>query len=144
VIAYLDTSVLLKLLVDDESGSEGVQRLWLESDFVVCAEIGYAEARAALASARRAARLDDRALSAAKVELRSLWAQMDVVPVTTDLIVAAGDLAEAEALRGYDAVHLAAAISAEATVFAAADDRLLVAARRRRFDVSNPLQDPGA
>jgi predicted nucleic acid-binding protein len=144
VIAYLDTSVLLKLLVDDESGSEGAQRLWLESDFVVCAEIGYAEARAALASARRAARLDDRALSAAKVELRSLWAQMDVVPVTTDLIVAAGDLAEAEALRGYDAVHLAAAISAEATVFAAADDRLLVAARRRRFDVSNPLLDPGA
>jgi predicted nucleic acid-binding protein len=144
VIAYLDTSVLLKLLVDDESGSEGAERLWLESDFVVCAEIGYTEARAALASARRAARLDDRALSAAKVELRSLWAQMDVVPVTSDLIVAAGALAEAEALRGYDAVHLAAAISAEATVFAAADDRLLVAARRRRFDVSNPLQGPGA
>jgi uncharacterized protein len=139
VITYIDTSVLLKLLVDDEVGSETVERLWLESDYLVCAEIGYAEARAALASARRSGRLDDAALRTAKAQLTALWDQIDVVPVTTELVRAAGDLAEVEGLRGYDAVHLAAAVAAQATVVATADARLLEAAERRRFDVANPL-----
>jgi predicted nucleic acid-binding protein len=144
VITYIDTSVLLKLLLDDEVGAEAAERLWLESDFVVCAEIGYAEARAALASARRSGRLDGEALSTAKAELDALWAQVDVVPVTTEVVVTAGDLAEVEGLRGYDAVHLAAAIAAKVTVVATADDELLAAARRRRFDIANPLQPPEA
>ena len=72
MITYIDTSVLLKLLVDDEVGASAAQRLWLESDFVVCAEIGYAEARAALASARRSGRLEADGLSSAKAELDTL------------------------------------------------------------------------
>jgi predicted nucleic acid-binding protein len=144
VITYIDTSVLLKLLIDDEVGAEAAERLWLESDFVVCAEIGYAEARAALASARRSGRLDGEALSTAKAELDALWAQVDVVSVTTEVVVAAGDLAEIEGLLGYDAVHLAAAIAAKVAVVATADNELLAAARRRRFDVANPLQPPEA
>jgi predicted nucleic acid-binding protein len=108
VVTYFDTSVLLKLLVDDEVGAHAAERLWLESDFVMGAEIGYAEARAALAMARRNGRLDARGLSTAKDEVNTLWAQVDVVPVTTALVVAAGDLAEEEGLRGYDAIHLGA------------------------------------
>ena len=138
MITYVDTSVLLKVLVDDEVGGEAAQRLWLESDYLVCAEIGYTEARAALASAHRSGRLDDHALRTAKRQLGALWEQIDIVPVTTELVHTAGDLAEIEALRGYDAVHLAAAIAAHVTVVATADTNLFEAARRRRFDVSNP------
>jgi predicted nucleic acid-binding protein len=140
VITYVDTSVLLKLLVDDELGAEAAERLWLESTHLVCAEIGYTEVRAALAATRRSGRLDQRSLRTAKAELDALWGQIDIVPVTTSLVHAAGDLAEDEGLRGYDAVHLAAAIAAQATVVATADTALLEAARRRRFDVSNPLE----
>jgi uncharacterized protein len=117
--------------------------LWLESDFVLCAEIGYAEARAALASARRGGRLDADRLSIAKAELNKLWAQIDVVPVTTELVLAAGDLAEVEGLRGYDAVHLAAALAGQATVVATGDSQLLAAAQHRQLDVSNPLEPRG-
>ncbi len=138
MITYIDTSVLLKLLVGDEVGTEAAQRLWLESDFVVCAEIGFAEARAALASARRGGRLDADGLSITKAELNTLWAQLDVVPVTTELVLVAGDLAEIEGLRGYDAVHLAAALASKASVVATADTQLLAAAQRRHLDVSNP------
>jgi uncharacterized protein len=143
VITYIDTSVLLKLLVDDEVGAEAANRLWLESDFIVCAEIGYAEGRAALASARRGGRLDADGLSTAKAGLNMLWAQLDVVPVTTALVLAAGDLAEAEGLRGYDAIHLAAALAGQATVVASADSQLLAASQRRQLDVSNPLETRG-
>ena len=51
-----------------------------------------------------------------------------MVPVTTELVHAAGDLAEVEGLRG--------------TVVATADTKLLDAARRGHFDVSYPLQSP--
>jgi len=143
VITYIDTSVLLKSLMDDEVGASAAQRLWLDSDFVMCAEIGYAQARAALASARRGGRIDGNGLSIAKAELNTLWTQVDVVPVTTDLVLAAGDLAEADGLRGYDAFHLAAPLAGQATVVATADHELLAAAQRRRLDVSNPLEPCG-
>ena len=136
MITYIDTSVLLKLLVDDEVGADAAQRLWLDSDFVMCAEIGYAEARAALAMARRMGRLDARGLSTAKDELNTLWAQVDVVPVTTELVLAAGDLAEEEGLCGYDAIHLAAALAGQADVVATADGQLLAAAQHRQLDVA--------
>lgn len=140
MITYVDTSVLLELLVDDDIGTDAAERLWLESDFVVCAEIGYAEARAALAAARRGGRLDADGLSTAKAELNTLWAQVDVVPFTTALVLVAGDLAEVEGLPGYDAVHLAAALAGQATVVASADTQLLAAAQRHQIDVSNPLE----
>ena len=130
MITYVDTSVVRKLLVDDELGGDAAERLWLDSDFVVCAEIGYTEARTALAAAHRNARFTKRSHTSAKAELEGLWAQVDVVVVGTALIRAAGDLAEGEKLRGYDAVRLAASLASSAAVFASADDRLLAAARR--------------
>ncbi len=72
----------------------------------------------ALASARRSGRPEADGLSSAKAELDPLWAQLDVVPVTTELVFVAGDLAETERLRGHDAVHLAAALASQAAVVA--------------------------
>lgn len=140
MITYVDTSVLLKLLVDDELGGDAAERLWLESDFVVCVEIGYAEARAALAAVHRNSRLTTRSYRVAKEELEALWTQVDVVVVSAALVRAAGNLAESEMLRGYDAVHLAASLAAGSAVFASADDRLLAAAQRNGLSISNPLK----
>lgn len=130
--------MLLKLLVDDEAGIDSAQRLWLQSDHVVCAEIGYVEARAALAAAARAGRFNSNGHETAKSELDGLWLQVDRVPLTSALITAASELAERESLRGYDAVHLAAAIAAGATVMAAADKQLLAAARNNGLDTADP------
>ncbi len=105
VITYFDISMLLKLVVDDESYRAESERLWLESDYVVCAEIGYAEARAALGSTHRHDRLAATALQTAKDQLELLWEQLSIVVVDTALVRAAGDLAERDCLLGYDAVH---------------------------------------
>ena len=138
MIAYVDTSVLLKLLVNDELGGDAAARLWVDADRVLCAEIGYAEARAALATAHRSKRLTASALRVAKRELESLWSQLDVVAVSAGVVRAAGDLAEREHLRGFDAIHLAAAEAGGATVLASADTRLITAARHRNMATSNP------
>ncbi len=138
MITYVDTSVLLKLLVDDEAGSDAAQRLWLDSQYVVCADIGYVEARAALAAAARAGRIGSEGHAIARAELEGLWRQVDRVLVNSALMIAAADLAESEGLRGYDAVHLAAAFAANATVMATADKQLLAAAARNGLDTANP------
>lgn len=120
-------------------GTSQIKELVDSSDYL-CAEIGYVEARAAPAAAHRNARLSARSLKTAKEELEGLWAQVDVVAVSAQLVRAAGELAERERLRGYDAVHLAAALAASATVLASADDRLIAAARHSGLASSNPLQ----
>lgn len=138
MITYFDTSMLMKLMIDDEAYRPEAERLWLDSDYVACAEIGYAEARAALAAAQRHDRLDTAALRTAKEQLELLWAQMSVVVVDTALVRAAGDVAERDGLRGCDAVHLAAAITGQVTVMASADRQLVEAARRQGLGGAEP------
>ena len=137
MIVYVDTSVLIKLVIQ-EAGSEAAAELWDLADGVVAAEIGYVEARAALAAARRDGRLSSRQLAAAKRSVEALWSQVAVVTIDRELITDAGRLAEEEALRGYDAVHLAAALLVEAEVVASADVELLAAARRQGLHVAHP------
>jgi predicted nucleic acid-binding protein len=138
LITYVDTSALVKLLVDDEAGTATVEQLWLASTSVVCCEIGYVEARAALGAAVRARRMTTAGLRAARPVLDGLWAQVDVVPVTAVLIGQAADLAETVGLRGYDAIHLTAALLIPVDAFASSDHRLCQAASRHGLNVASP------
>jgi len=99
------------------------------------------EGRAALAAAHRGALLDARQHRRARQAFEMLVGALSVVEVTEALIVDAADLAEAEALRGHDAVHLAAADTVGATAFTSADSELCAAAQRRRLHVANPLSE---
>ena len=139
MITYVDTSSFIKVLID-EPGSDAAAALWDSSDTVAQVRIGYVEARAALAAAHRGSRLTGRQLSSAKLALDRLWAQLAVVEVTVGLVLAAAELAETEGLRGYDAVHLAAAIEIGADVVASADGELVSAADRVGLHTANPAE----
>ena len=54
-------------------------------------------------------RITPNQLASAVTDLDSIIAEVDHVEITVDLASAAGDLAQSHGLRGYDAVHLAAA-----------------------------------
>ena len=138
MIAYVDTSALLKLIVDEE-GSDRVEPVWDTADVIVAASVIVVEARAALAAAARGRRITAAQHRAAKQELTMLVDQLTIVAVTEELVPMAADLAEREALRGYDALHLAAALTVGATVLASADADLCAAAERRQLHVANPL-----
>jgi uncharacterized protein len=107
VIVYADTSALVKV-IRTEAGSADMERIIHTADLTATAAIAYAELRAAVAAAIRArvipAHERDRIVSA----VERLWEQLAEVPVDSMLIRLAGDLAEQQRLRGYDAVHLAA------------------------------------
>lgn len=142
MITYVDTSSLLKLLVEEE-GSDRVATLWDESEAVAAVVLIEVEARAALAAATRQGRLTVNQHAQTKNGLVGLLDQLYLIPATAALVAAAAEWAETEALRGYDAMHLAAALEIEATVFTSADAELCDAALRRGFHIANPLQaDP--
>ncbi len=138
MITYVDTSTLLKRLLM-EDGSDEADTIWNAADVLVSAVAVVVEARAALAAARRAKRLTAAELRYAKEGLVELLDELTLVEITEDLAIAAGDVAEAEALRGYDSIHLAAALAVEANVFTSADTLLCEAAQRRGLHVANPM-----
>ena len=140
MVTYVDTSTLLKLIIDEE-GSERALTIWSSADAVASVNLIVVEARAALAAAKRGRRLTTAQLRAAIAELGALVSDLHIVPVTDELVASAGELADAEGLRGYDAVHLAAALTIEATVLSSADAALCAAASRRGLHIANPLED---
>ena len=130
MIAYFDTSAIIPLLID-EVGSAKAADLWLRSDRVLSARVLYPEAHAALAQANRSRRITDRQLALTVAALRSIVAQIDHVEITRQVAERAGALAEQHHLRGYDAVHLAAAelVKQDELVLVAGDGNLLRGAR---------------
>ena len=138
MITYVDTSTLLKLVVD-EAGSDRAAVLWDAADALASAMLITVEARAALAAAARGGRLTTGQHRQARSDLADLLGDLHLIEITDGLITRAADLAEDEALRGYDAVHLAAALHVESDVLSSADSALCDAAARRGMHVANPL-----
>lgn len=131
-LLYLDTSALLKLYVD-EPGSLAVRQLFGGQAMSTC-RITWAEACAALARREREAAVAESALANARRRLTHDWPAFHLVEVTRTLVAKAGEFAEAFALRGYDAVQLAAGHALhtaldEPPLFVAFDRRLNRAAR---------------
>ncbi|OWY62333.1 VapC toxin family PIN domain ribonuclease [cyanobacterium TDX16] len=127
---YVDTSTLLKLLVD-EPGTSIARDVWTAASALTSVPLTQVEARAGLAAAARSDRITQQQLGQAKRMLADLVWQLDLIEVSDELVALAGDVAEDDALRGYDAVHLAAALLAGCDVLTSADRRLLAAAEQR-------------
>lgn len=139
MIVYFDTSAFIPLIVDEPS-SNSCERLWNEATRVVSVRLLYAEARAALARAYRLGRLSRRQLNSVIELLDGLVNEVDSVEITESLVRVAGALAEEQELRGYDAVHLAGAltVSDTDTIFASGDQHLIAAATRLGLAVAGP------
>jgi hypothetical protein len=128
VIGYLDTSAFVPLLISEPS-SLSCRRFWDDADAVVTSRLTYVEAATALAQARRLDRLTAPTHRSAVELLDQLWSQLGVVEVDQAAVVRAAALAEQLSLRGYDAMHCAAAESlGDDELVAAAGDRELLSA----------------
>ena len=124
-----------------EEGSELASELWAIPHTGTSSILSYPEGRAALAAARRGARLTAAAHTRALEDFESLQSELSLIGVDVQLTREAGELAEKFALRGYDAVHLASALSAgEAITLVSWDEALRSAAARNRCALAPPTQ----
>jgi uncharacterized protein len=138
--AYFDTSALVKLLIE-EAGTDEAWEAWLDAA-PITARISFAEVRAALAAAFRGGRLGPTSHERAKDLLGVLWDQMTPIEVDQTLVEHAANLGETHALRGYDAVHLAAALAAGAEVFISSNADQLQTARAESVLTLDPAAAP--
>jgi predicted nucleic acid-binding protein len=141
---YIDTSALVKVVVE-EPGSDIVAPIALGARPLFTCRIAYPEARAALAAAHRVGRLGPSDLTTARADLETAWQRIAIVEVTPALAGEAGDLAERHGLRGFDAMHLAAAVTVSDGKGAVVtwDARLWTAARAVGLSVL-PREQPRA
>ena len=135
---YVDTSMLVKLIVA-EAGTHAAYAVWGDARSLVAVSLIEVEAAAALAAAHRQGRLTLEAFHVAEHSLDDLIEQLDIIEVDVEVIERARKLAPHYALRGYDAVHLAAATLVGADVFTSADFALCEAAHQEGMLVANPL-----
>ena len=82
---YFDTSAFVKILIQ-EPGSGSAVRAWRAADSVSCSRLLPAEARAALAMARRQRRLSNAQQAQAKAALEAHWQDVFVVEVTERVV----------------------------------------------------------
>lgn len=108
MIVYLDASALVKRYVS-EKGSREVRALMEVAGSVGTALISRAETAAALAKASRMGLISREAAFAALGDFRLDWEDLVRVHLSEPLMARAEGLSWEHGLRGYDAVHLAAA-----------------------------------
>ena len=136
MILYLDTSSLLKCLIDEAHTADVLK--WVDAaDAVATSRVTFPEAAAALS---RRQRLGDLTGEAARVALRHLARRWDGFMLVDIAEIRAGGLATRHLLRGFDAVQLAAALTVRTAVgvrgiaFSSFDRALCRAAAHGRAD----------
>ena len=137
MILYLDTSSLVKLYLD-EVHSEAVHRWAQEAEVLATSRVAYPETLAALARRRRKGDLDDASFQRVSTTFKEQWPSFAILDLNE---MVAGELAITHALRGLDAIHLAAALELRGDIegtfvaFTAFDRRLAQAATAEGFQV---------
>lgn len=109
MIVYLDSSALVKRYVA-EVGSEEVNALIAVASATGTAVISHAEVSSALAKAARMRLLSLEEAASALQVFNAEWESLIRLQLTEVLVSRAASLAWEHGLRGYDAVHLAAAL----------------------------------
>ncbi len=138
---YLDTSALIKRFVA-EKGSPLIQTIVTREGSVATAKIAYAEVYAGLTRRRREGHLSDTDYALACRQFERDWRAYIRVDLRDEILLLARDLVQRHPLRGFDAIHLASALSLKSALgeditFAAADTRLLRAAKAERLQALN-------
>ena len=141
MIVYFDTSGLLKLFVDEAHTEE--TRNWARAaDAIALSRVTLPEASAAIGRRHRGGALSTPSAQRLLREIAAFWHAATVVELDE---VRAADLAFEHGLSGFDAVQLAAALTArehagrETFAFASFDLLLNRAARAEGLTVLEPL-----
>jgi len=141
MIVYFDTSGLLKLFVDETHTEE--TRNWARAaDAIALSRVTLPEASAAIGRRHRTGGLTLPSARRLVREMAAFWRAATVVELDE---VRAADLAFGHGLTGFDAIQLAAALSArehagaETFAFAGFDLALNRAARAEGLTVLEPL-----
>lgn len=131
MIAYLDSSALIKQYLQDEPGFADVYAIAAQSRTIATSRLSFVEVRAGLAAARRADRLGQIEHDLAVTSFGQAWRAYSVLDVSETVCLRAGSIAGVFGLRAGDSIQLASMLelgSEDDVVVVAWDARLRAAA----------------
>ena len=128
MIEYFDTSSIAPMLIH-EANEQRCRALWQDASQIVTSRITYVEAQSAIAAAARADRIDPAQARSARTMLDDMWREVYVMELGPDLMYGAAACAREYALRGFDAIHCASAMTLGGVdVLAVSGDKHLLSA----------------
>lgn len=140
MILYLDTSSLVKLYLE-EVYSDSVQDWVREAEIVATSRVAFPEAMSAIGRRSRNGDVDATGFKQVCKALKEQWKQLAIIDMDE---FAAGALAVKHGLRGFDAIHLDAALAVREQAdeifiaFSSFDERLNAAAMAEGFEIFGP------
>jgi predicted nucleic acid-binding protein len=148
IFYYLDASAWVKRYYQ-ETGTHWVQQLFTEGNTLACASLGVVEVTATLARKTKAREISRRQLTQKMRELDEDWSRFIQIHLSMAAVTQAREVAEQQALRGADAIHLASALvlrsrfveAEDQLVFVVSDRQLKEAAQSAGLIVTDPEED---
>lgn len=141
-MTYADSSVIVKRYYE-ELGSDRVREGFAAAGRVFTSRLAYAEVHAALARKRRERAISEGDYRRSAAAFEADWPAYDQIGVDAVTLGAVPRLVRRHALRGADAVHLAAAVwlheeAGDPVELWASDGRLVEVARHEHLGAVNP------
>jgi predicted nucleic acid-binding protein len=141
VIAYLDSSAITKLYLDDETGTDELHEITAGPATLATSRLSYVEVRSSLAAARRADRMARSEHERAVGSFEEAWLAYAVIELTADVSERAGAIADTFGLRAGDSIQLASMLELDPwreVIVVAWDARLRAAASAAGLAVFPP------
>jgi predicted nucleic acid-binding protein len=146
MILYLDTSALVKKYFEEKSSPEVISA-WKSSLGISTSAVAYAELLAAVYRKASEARVKKSLFESVVSTFQEDWSSFIIVEVDNRLNETIHKVIANHGLRGFDAIHLASALTigsavADDFIFACYDERLRYAARAEGLETL-PSSAPG-
>ena len=107
---YCDASFIAKLLLIEEEGADLAAEIFDQADELYTSTLSYPETRSALSRNLRMGVLSERDFRNALVLFEQLWPRFEIVQMTEQIALHAGELVVQFPLSGADAIQLASAL----------------------------------
>lgn len=126
---YMETSALAKRYLGEAGSAQVISLFDQAAPWLYTSRVTYPEMLSLLRRAQRDRRLNAHDYLRQKRRFLREWEGFHIIEVTAESLGPAGRLIERHALRGFDAVHLCAALLLGRPDFACFDSRLQAAAQ---------------
>jgi len=131
---FFDSSALTKRYIS-ESGSDDIDRLFLEADSVVVSSICLPEIISALSRLRRENRINLSQYNQCKTAVLEDFAGFEACQLLPEVVGTTVTILEQCDLRASDAIHVASALETKAARFVSSDARQIAAAKKFKLAV---------
>lgn len=134
MLTFFDSSAFAKRYME-ETGSDEIEKLCLETDSIALSSICFPEIISALNRRLRENNLTKKEYLLIKDKMLEEFDSLEIINLVMEVIAKAISLLEKNNIRTLDAIHIASALIWKAELFVSADKRQILAAKKAGLKV---------